>query len=358
MLEICCSSISGGYFVSQMAIMTILMEVRSKSKIIDKHFLDLYFGASGGALTNMISTCFEETKESIERLLYSLQSEIFVKNWWKGKIKFLDSKIFYLFKNSFFESSDNIFDVVSELTSNNQFNNSDSPELWTLTFNINKSKPTIFCSKKKDHSLFKDSMNIENNFVNFEYVFLEGNLEKISKTVMASASVPGVKEGVEINNDSHVDGGVSNPTPYIYFSKILYSKNKNKEISRPYHYYYLLPHGKKETNEEKVSNSIADAFLNNLSFSVFNDREFVFNSWLKLIDTEEDKLEKIKIQNIKKKNLLDLLEKFHSLDYFITFYADCIPINITKFNGDDLENCFHESYNNINLEMFVIKNLI
>ena len=115
---------------------------------------------------------------------------------------------------------------------------------------------------------------------------------------------------------------------------------------------------KKESTEEKVSNSIADAFLNNLSFSVFNDREFVFNSWLKLIDTEEDKLEKIMIKKIKKKDLLDLLEKFHFSDYFITFYADCTPINITKFNSDDLENCFHESYNNINIEMFVNKNLI
>ena len=46
MYEVCCSPISGGDFISQVAILTCLLEIRKKSSVISKTHFDLYLGAS------------------------------------------------------------------------------------------------------------------------------------------------------------------------------------------------------------------------------------------------------------------------------------------------------------------------
>lgn len=355
MLEICCSSISGGYFVSQVAIITMLMEVRSRSKI-NKKFFDIYFGASGGNLANIISTCFEDTKESIERILYSLESKIFVKNWWKGKARFLDSKILFLFKNTFYDSGDNIYDVLKKLINEDHFLSKEIPEIWTLTFNSSKSKPTIFCNLNEEDSYFKDD-TIKDDLQELETKFLSGDLEKISKTMMASASVPGVKSGVEIDEEKHVDGGVASPTPYYYFSKLIEKKCKDNFFTPPYHFFYLLPHGKQKKESDTVQDSsFTEILINNLQFTIFKDKTLVFDSWLKIINKSQENLDVIKESNISKKKLLEILDSNYNNDYFAIFYTDTYPINITNFGNVELEFAFNKTYSSIHLELFINKN--
>ena len=60
------SCLSGGYFVTQTAILTVLLESLEKSNKTNKK-IDFYFGNSGGAISNLISLQYSKEKESIER---------------------------------------------------------------------------------------------------------------------------------------------------------------------------------------------------------------------------------------------------------------------------------------------------
>jgi len=353
MYEVCCSPISGGNFISQIAVLTCLLEIRKKSDVISKTHFDLYLGASGGSLANTIGTFFEDTRESVERILYTLDSKMFVQNWLKGKFSGVDSKLISLFKNSIYQSGTGAIETFSSLTGKDHFTKNKSPENWYLTFNDDKNVPVIhnsFSIESSNFSDFQEEIGIK--YLNFE-------VEKIFETVMASASIPGLKNTVVIENENHVDGGVANPTPYPYFSEALYQKSKEGEITHPYHYYYLLPNNLEpdEKNNGFWLKDMITGIQKMISFNILKDKEYTFLSWLRIIGKGKKDLTRINIQKIDKRDLLQLLEQYHQYNYFISFYTDKNTIDITNFNKSDLEKSFNNCYQTITLEIFVDKEI-
>lgn len=354
MFELCCSPISGGNFVSQIAILTTLLEIRNKSSKIEKIHFDLYLGASGGSLANIITTFFEGSKESIERIVYILNSKMFVQNWWKGKFSFIDSKLVSMFQDSMYQSGKGAVETFKSLTVDDHFSKEDISENWFLTFNNDKNIPVIHSTTSSENSLF----NKKEDFDFCEVKYLDYKLEKIIETVMASASIPGLKESVIIDNENHVDGGVANPSPYYYFSELLYLKHLNKSIEHPYHFYYILPRDLKLSKNRKNIwvTDVLDGIQKMISFSIFKDQEFVFESWLRMISKSKRDLVKIRVEKGNKKEILKILEENHQYDYFITLFTDENTIDITNFEKKDLEHCFQNCYQSIFLEIFINKN--
>ena len=85
------SSISGGYFVSQTSILAAI-----KSAFPDDQDFNIYMGNSGGAIANILSIQYNGTRESIERVLYSMDSSMFVSPWVSNNIPFssVTSRVF------------------------------------------------------------------------------------------------------------------------------------------------------------------------------------------------------------------------------------------------------------------------
>jgi len=351
MFELCCTPISGGNFISQIAIITFILEVRCKSSKIEKTHLDLYLGASGGSLANTISTFFENTKESVERILYTLNSKMFVKNWLQGKFSAIDSKLFSLFKNSIYQSGSGAIETFSSLTGKDHFFVDKSPENWFLTFNNDKNIPVIHTTSSKEVTIFNELEDSEIKYLNFK-------VDKILETVMASASIPGLKNTVVLENENHVDGGVANPSPYPYFSESLYQKHLSGEIKFPYHYFYILPHDL-EPDERDIGFWIKDMITGiqkMISFNILKDKEYTLLSWLRLIGKGKKDLTKIKIPNIDKRKLLEILEQYHENNYFISLYTQKNTIDITNFNRKDLQESFNNCYQSITIEIIIDTN--
>jgi hypothetical protein len=352
MFELCCSPISGGNFISQVAILTFLLEVRYKSREIEKTHFDLYLGASGGSLSNTLCTFFNESKESIERVLYSLDSKMFVQNWWKGKVSFISSKFVSVFKDSIYQSGKGAVENFKGLTDESHFDPKNIPENWFLTYNNDKNIPSVhsvFCQENSNFQLEEDD---------FEAKYLDSKFEKIIETVMASASIPGLKKSVELDGENHVDGGVANPSPYFYFSELIYQKNKKKEITPPYHFHYLLPHDL-SIEKEDTGAWVSDVLLGiqkMIIFSIMKDKDFVFENWLRLIKKGKKDLLRVKKENIKKKEILQLLEIYNQYDYFAVFSTPSNTIDITSFDKKDLKESFTKCYDSIFIEIFINKN--
>lgn len=348
MFELCCSPISGGNFISQVAILTLVLEVRNKSPEIKKPHLDLYLGASGGSLANTMTTFFEDTKESIERILYTLNSKMFVKNWLKGKFSGIDSKLISLFKNSIYESGSGAIETFSSLTGKDHFSKKKSPENWFLTFNNDKNIPVIHTTSTREDTIFNDLEDSEISYLDFR-------VDKILETVMASASIPGLKNTVVLENENHVDGGVANPSPYPYFSESLYQKSVTGEINFPYHYYYILPNNL-EPSKKGIGFWISDMITGiqkMISFNILKDKEYTLLSWLRIIKKSKKDLTKINISCIDKRNMLKILEKYHQNNYFISLYTDRNTIDITNFDKKDLQKGFNNCYKSISLEIYI-----
>ncbi len=108
-------------------------------------------------------------------------------------------------------------ETFKSLTVDDHFSKEDISENWFLTFNNDKNIPVIHSTTSSENSLFDK----KEDFDFCEVKYLDYKLEKIIETVMASASIPGLKESVIIDNENHVDGGVANPSPYYYFSALL-----------------------------------------------------------------------------------------------------------------------------------------
>lgn len=351
MFELCCSSISGGNFISQIAVLTAILETRYRSEKIKNKHLDLYLGASGGSLANTIISFFDETKESVERVLYTLDSKMFVQNWWKGYGGIVNSKLTSIFKDSIYQSGSGAIENFKNLVSDFHFRDKKIPESWFLTFNNDTNKPVIHSIFTEEESKFKYFEQVETNF-------LDREIEKIINTVMASASIPGLKDSVKINQENHVDGGVANPTPYSYFSELIYQKNQNGELKPPYHYYYLLPHGL-QLDKEGSSIWLTDVFSGIKKMIVFNivkDIEYCFESWLRLINKGKKDLVFIKLENVNKIKLLEVLEINHQYDYFIKLYTDQNSIDIVNFGKKELQESFEKCYKTIFIEIFINKN--
>ena len=349
MLEIVCSPISGGYFVSQLSILTLILEAREKSPVVEKTFMDLYFGASGGGLANILSSYFYKDRESILRVIQFLDSDLFVKNWWKGKTSFIDSKIVSIFGKTFFQEGSGANHLFEELEKSQ---NRRDLELWFLTFNIDTNKPAISCTRKREDSRFSGLTveDLEDHHCD-DVIFLNNDIQNIVRTALASASIPVLKDGVEINGNKYVDGGVANTTPFCYFTDSINEKQDGKEIEHPYHYFYILPH---KTDLKSEEGSFFTKILKNvISFNMISDKNNTFNHWMHTIGRHKKEFSFEQYSNIKLYELVDILSLNHSKNYFCVFYTDPTSVDITNFDGNDVREKFLSSLKTIHMEIYI-----
>ena len=121
------STISGGYFVSQTAILASILPA------IDK--VDAYFGNSGGAIANLIALKYSGTSESLERVLYAIDKDIFVKPWVSDNIPLskILSPFFSMFTNSFYKDSKGPKELMEVFYTREELRKS---EMWIGKFDI------------------------------------------------------------------------------------------------------------------------------------------------------------------------------------------------------------------------------
>jgi len=356
------STISGGYFVSQTAILATILEALPDSKITG------YFGNSGGAVANLIALKFSGTSESMERVLYAIDKDIFVKPWVSDSVPLskILSPFISLFTNSFYKDSKGPQELMEVFFTKEELRKA---EMWIGKFDINANFNHILCSKEKGNSIFDTQINkiyqttyFEDITGTFNVKYANGDIKTISQTLNATSSIPGYKPPIEIDGTLFVDGGVSSPTPGSSFTNILLEYGINQVGVNKYQFFYVIGPKFVDTDVEYVkpsshwSSQIFRTLKSLMNFSISRERQLIFDTWLKMCGKTHYSTDiGVNFEKVKgKANLKTRLTALNSNHYFVTCYSSDDKVNILNFNKEDLKTIYKKCYDNVFFEIYYI----
>ena len=353
------STISGGYFVSQTAILATILPNIAK--------VDAYFGNSGGAIANLISLKYSGTSESMERVLYAIDKDIFVKPWVSDNMPLskILSPFISLFTSSFYKESKGPKELMEVFYTKEELRKA---EMWIGKFDINANFNHLLCSKKSGQSIFNTELSqtyntkyLEDMTGSFNVEYADGDIDVISNTLNATSSIPGYKPPVDIDGTPFVDGGVSSPSPGSAFTNVLLEYSK--AAAHKFRVFYNIGPKFVDSDIEYVkpsshwSSQIFRTLKSLLNFSISRERQMLFNTWLKMCDKTHYNTADVAFKKVTGKEALktylDTL-KNNNNHYFVTCYSIDESINVLNFNKDDLKRVYKKCYDNVFFEIYSI----
>lgn len=227
-LDILIAPISGGSFGNQLHAGCILSG--------HNYDPDVVMGASGGAVavTILAASDFKQRK-----ILYNssfCSSAMFIEKW----VEFIPPWVIGFFQGSLYKHSGRHSNLFEQIMPSKILK---EKEIWILTYNINKTKSSLFCSSSCDTTLMSPETNkdylieLAQDLLAFEkgdecfayycnghksveineYIvtYLEGDVKMFGDAVLASASIPTVTPPVQFGSTYHADGGVYYASPLI-----------------------------------------------------------------------------------------------------------------------------------------------
>ena len=348
------SCISGGYFVSQSAILTILLESLNKSEKTNKN-IDFYFGNSGGAISNLISTQYSGEKETIERVLYSIKNSMFLSNWVSGNVPFsnVSSKLIAMFKSSFYTQGKGSKNLLNTFYTSRQLKET---ELWIGKFNLDKSKTDLLCTSSQANS--KLSTYINSDYMTdlsnvFEIKYADGDKDIIADSLNATSSLPGFKPPLKIGKYNYMDGGLgSASTGSLLLNSIKRYSQQNND--KKYQFFYVMGPNYSEFAPKPESHWAKELTfaVNQLTRSlIYRERQQIFETWMNIISVS-DISGLVKITVTGQTQIRDFFNEHGSKHFFATCYTKDKKLNILNFDKGDLKTIFEETYNSVYFEIY------
>lgn len=364
-IEILDATISGGYFISQVAIIGAILEARNGVKF------DIHCGASGGNIASYIGIVFDKTSESLEKAVYEISSTMFIENWWADKLEWLPTSLIGAFKpGGIYKEGMGADKYIKHLLTSKFVKASTTPEIWSITFNLSDNLSELFCSKDSKSSIISkyldNEMLLESGCQKITYC--DGDLDLITKVVTASAAMPPIRPPVVIESSRHTDGGVSRASPAFLFSEALYELRNDPLNTTTYgsggvHYFYIYPFDllNKVSRDNDIGRSadgshwiselieiINSTFVN----ARFADRQSLMENWLRITGLSRKVLTRETATEVKVEDLRSKLAELNSKHYFIVFYTKDAYVNIEKFTRKDLQEQYKIAKDNIIYELY------
>lgn len=334
--------VSGGSFPVQLGILSDLVTTIERPKIT--------LASSGGGVTAYTVLAADWSPEGIERVARLLHTGILIKSWWPYPFhSVFPSWILGYFKGSMYQSSDEVIKFFSD-----HFNKETitKDEIWIGTVNTKQSKASFFCNKSSEESIVKRHHFNTKILGCLHPTYLEGNVNKIATSTLASASIPILVSAQEIDGECYVDGGLFCASPLTVMKDIIHqlvleaedvkcsqdnSQDKPQDISGSLHIDYVNSFDVELTKQQESLGNLL-----NVTKGLYQDfvRSYCVNDRLAAISllrynnekvryTEcEGSLENlIKIQSLRKKACRSLVE------YYPTKLFE-MPID--SFTGNDV----------------------
>jgi predicted acylesterase/phospholipase RssA len=214
--------VSGGRFPVQLVFLRKLIEYKYRP--------DLILATSGGNICSYIALASNFDLRSFQVLIEAIDSEFLIKE--RSSFGIL-SRLIGFFKGSLYLASEKTLEFLKkiflEIKDPKEIKNF---EIWSGVYNIKKQKSQFFCNRNREESIL--SSLFPSNFTKIYPVldpkYLDGDLERISKTIISSAALPGYIEKQEIDEQEYLDGGVSCASPLTYLFDLLEENFKELEI--------------------------------------------------------------------------------------------------------------------------------
>jgi hypothetical protein len=196
-MEVLVSPISGPLFAAQLASLYKLTSFGYKPK--------LCFVGSGGGVAVFAAKAAYWNPSKIFSVASMLSTSCFVSEWMTSQVKILPSALGSIINGSMYKSTREGVQVLSEHLSQSTVQD---VEVWIAAINEKTGCVLLSCNTKRDNALIKgEKLNAQL----FEYeslAYLGGNLEEISKAILASACIPVLVEPMVIRGHKYVDCGV------------------------------------------------------------------------------------------------------------------------------------------------------
>lgn len=256
--------ISGGAIVSHMA---LLQEVYKARIIANNNRRNGYFsyaphmvfGASGGNISAFIGQASDWNAENIERNAMKMNSEIFMKNWVPDNLSLIPNIPFALIGGSLYNKGAGAENLFNNLFTSEKIQRS---ELWLGTYDIRNKKAQFFCNRSQANTAITESyFNEEQSlYCAMPLIYTNGDINKLSKVCIASATIPTVVPSQEIDGEIYADGGVMYSSPLSVFHKeilriitgkerVPISRSFQKETDSPNNYEIIYSNRKKLTEK-------------------------------------------------------------------------------------------------------------
>lgn len=348
------STISGGYFVAQTAILASILPA------IDND-VDAYFGNSGGAIANLIALKYSNSSESIERVLYSIDKDLFVKPWVSDNnpLSKVLSPFVSLFTNSFYKDSKGPKDLMEVFYNKEELRKA---EMWIGKFDIGANFNHLLCSKQRGQSMFNTELTktyntsyLEDMTGSFNVEYADGDIDTISKTLNATSAIPGFKPPINIDGTLFVDGGVSSPTPGSAFTNVLLEYAASNPGNN-FRFFYNIGPKFIDSDVEYVrptnhwSRQIMRTLKSLLNFSISRERQMLFDTWLKMCGKAKYDTS-ITFKKVKGKT--ELATYLANLNhYFVTCYTSNDSVDVINFDKEDLKRVYKKCYENVFFEIY------
>ena len=322
--------VSGGGFVSQLAILQHLCESR--------FIPDLTLASSGGNVAAYVAAAANWKWSGIERVAHELTQDLFARPW-NSVTSF--AFIFGYFEGNVYSKGSGVHDFLSRhFTSETIVRH----EIWTGTYNKDRQKARLFCNRSKDTSIV-DVTCIDHDLTqSMEPIFTSGNIEIIAKAGIASASIPAIVPAQIIFDESYIDGCIAGASPLTIMQEPILKYVRDNEA--PLHIVYVnsvdlsspnlkpchnvLDTWRQATHDLVRSQTVIDRLsgyeLLRCQPGVMNKEEFICNY---------ENLERVK--EIQSKVMYSMLEIYPIQHY---------DVNIVGFNGDDVVTAIRKTYNN------------
>lgn len=196
-MEICIAPISGSLFAAQSAALWKLTEQEWKPEVC--------FTGSGGGVALMTAISANWNPSKIFAVSSAISTESFISSWTTSKMKILPSVTNGLIHGSFYNTTrkgENILrNHVTEETVQ-------EVELWISAINEITGRVLLTTNRSRERACIHGE-NLDTKLFDYEGLsYTCGDLEMISRAILASACIPIMVKPVQIGDQTYVDCGV------------------------------------------------------------------------------------------------------------------------------------------------------
>ena len=209
--------ISGGGFVSQLAILQHLCEINFVP--------DVTLASSGGNVAAYVAAAANWKWPGIERVARELNQDLFARPW--NSISSLSLIIGY-FKGDVYNKGCGVHDFLKRyFTSESIIEH----EIWTGTYNKNRQQARLFCNRKRGNTVMDVSCIDHDLTQSMIPVFADGNIAIIGDANMASASIPAIVPPQRILGEDYIDGGIASASPLTIMQEPILKRTRGTNDS-------------------------------------------------------------------------------------------------------------------------------
>lgn len=317
--------VSGGGFAVQIGLLKAINQATQSESDKLGYRPDIVFASSGGNVSSYIALIGNWRYNEILRNCGILNSDLFVESWTPS---FFPSGLVFPLTGSVYRNGSGIKELYNKVFTKESIGKT---EIWTGTYNEESQKACFFTNKSFAEALIRDDGDNSHLYDAETYKYVDRDIEKLSKICHASASIPILTEGVMIDGEKHIDGGVGYASPFFPMSQKLTEVIRKKGNSEPLQFFHFSSYNM----DMRFSDSFYSRSIGLLTHqALLYDRGFIV-TYLSQFGKITPKAEIH--YNVNYERLGQIIKRLEKKSYVLSLSPITSPsINLTQFKGREV----------------------